>query len=47
MGPSKIIKRDGRVVDFDRERIVNAIFEPRARWGAATDCWRRDLPTRW
>jgi ribonucleoside-triphosphate reductase len=27
MVPSKIIKRDGRVVDFDRGRIVNAIFK--------------------
>lgn len=25
--PKKIIKRDGRVVDFDEERIINAIFK--------------------
>jgi len=25
--PKKIIKRDGRVVDFDQERIINAIFK--------------------
>ncbi|HBT46756.1 MAG TPA: ribonucleoside triphosphate reductase [Peptococcaceae bacterium] len=27
MLPKKIIKRDGRVVDFDQERIINAIFK--------------------
>ncbi|MGB9662090.1 MAG: ribonucleoside triphosphate reductase [Moorellaceae bacterium] len=27
MLPKKIIKRDGRVVDFDEERIINAIFK--------------------
>jgi len=27
MTPEKIVKRDGRIVDFDRERIVNAIFK--------------------
>ncbi|MDN5347933.1 MAG: hypothetical protein PWP65_1497 [Clostridia bacterium] len=27
MLPRKIIKRDGRVVDFDEERIINAIFK--------------------
>ncbi|HDD71513.1 MAG TPA: hypothetical protein ENF99_00815, partial [Candidatus Aenigmarchaeota archaeon] len=24
---SKIIKRDGRIVDFDKEKITNAIFK--------------------
>ncbi|MDK2820823.1 MAG: hypothetical protein PWP31_788 [Clostridia bacterium] len=27
MMPKKIIKRDGRVVDFDEERIINAIYK--------------------
>jgi len=27
MIPKKIIKRDGRVVDFDQERIINAIYK--------------------
>ncbi|MQY70341.1 hypothetical protein GH141_00220, partial [bacterium] len=26
-GPAKIRKRDGRVVDFDTEKITNAIFK--------------------
>ena len=33
--PEKIIKRDGRVVSFDQERIINAIFKAAKAVGGA------------
>ncbi|WP_071521680.1 ribonucleoside triphosphate reductase, partial [Neomoorella thermoacetica] len=43
MIPKKIIKRDGRVVDFDEERIINAIYKAAQAVGGQDRCQASQL----